>query len=335
MLILGIETSCDETAAALVKDGREILSNIVSSQVNIHAKYGGVVPELACRNHLINIPTVIHQAMEEANLSMNDLDGVAVTVGPGLIGALLIGVNIAKGLAYSLRKPLIPVNHLEGHLLSIFLEKNAPDFPFVALIISGGHTDLYYVEDFGAYRVLGRTRDDAVGESFDKVARMLGLDYPGGPVLEKLAKKGTPGIINFPRPMLAKGNLDFSFSGLKTSVRSFLSNNGVKITKADVAAEFQQATLDVLSFKAFHALEYFKCGSLVVAGGVASNNFLRENLIKTAQEKNINIYIPGHNLCTDNGAIIACAGYFRYIKNNNPEKYQNFLDLDASGNLAL
>ncbi len=335
MLILGIETSCDETAAAVVKDGTEILSNIVFSQVKIHTKFGGVVPELACRSHITNISIVIKQAMEEANLSMNDLDGVAVTVGPGLIGALLIGVNTAKGISYSLHKPLIPVNHLEGHLLSIFLEKNYPEFPFVALIISGGHTDLYMVEDFGKYKVLGRTRDDAVGESFDKVARMLDLGYPGGPVVEQIAKDGLCGNVNFPRPMLVRGNSDFSFSGLKTSVRNYLANNGTKSNKADIAAEFQQAILDVLSFKAFQAVENSKCKNLVVAGGVSANNFLRENLTKNAQKKKVDIYIPGHNLCTDNAAMIACAGYFQYKKSNDPKKFYNFLDLDACSNLKL
>lgn len=341
MLILGIETSCDETAAAVVKDGKEILSNIVSSQAEIHAKYGGVVPELACRNHIENIPIVIKQAMDEAKLGMTKLDGLAVTTGPGLIGALLIGVNTAKGIAYSLHKPLIPVNHLEGHLLSIFLEKNRPEFPFIALIISGGHTDLYFVRDFGEYKTLGRTRDDAIGESFDKVARMLDLGYPGGPIIEQTAKDGLCGKMNFPRPMLVKGNFDFSFSGLKTSVRNFLSNNGKGLNKADIAAEFQQAILDILSFKAFQAVENSGCRNLVVAGGVAANKFLRKNLFKIAEEKKVNIYFPRQQLCTDNAAMIACAGYYQYTKkNNDPEQFLNeqfldYLDMDACANLKL
>lgn len=336
MLILGIETSCDETAAAVVKDGKEILSNTISSQVDIHSKYGGVVPELACRNHIENLPLVIKQALDEAKVSMPDLDALAVTVGPGLIGALLIGVNIAKGIAYSLKKPLIPVNHLEGHLLSIFLEDKHPEFPFVALLISGGHTDLYLVKDFTEYKVLGRTRDDAVGESFDKVARMLGLGYPGGPIIEKTAKSGVSGNINFPRPMLKSGNSDFSFSGLKTSVRNFLADNGKELNKANVAAEFQEAVLDILSFKAFQAIENSGCRNLIVAGGVAANNFLRENLIKVAEKKKVNIFFPGHHLCTDNAAMIACAGYYRYIKKATEQnQFMDFLALDACANLKV
>ncbi|MDP6624881.1 MAG: tRNA (adenosine(37)-N6)-threonylcarbamoyltransferase complex transferase subunit TsaD [Nitrospinota bacterium] len=336
MLILGIETSCDETAAAVVKDGNEVLSNIISSQVDIHSKYGGIVPELACRNHIENLPVVIRKVMDEAKLGMSDLDGLAVTVGPGLIGALLIGVNTAKGIAYSLNKPLIPVNHLEGHMLSIFLEKKSPEFPFIALIISGGHTDLYFVRDFTDYSVLGRTRDDAVGESFDKVARMLGLGYPGGPIIERIARDGTSGDIKFPRPMLVKGNFDFSFSGLKTSVRNFLANNGKGVNKTDIAAEFQAAVLDILSFKVFQAAEISGCGNIVVAGGVAANNFLRENLIRAAEEKKMTIYFPKHNLCTDNAAMIACAGFYRYIKKANEQnRFMDYLALDACANLKL
>ncbi len=336
MLILGIETSCDETAAAVVKDGKEILSNIISSQVDIHSKYGGVVPELACRNHIENLPVVIKQALDEAKTNIQSLDGLAVTVGPGLIGALLIGVNTAKGIAYSLKKPLIPVNHLEGHLLSVFLEDKHPEFPFIALIISGGHTDLYLVKDFTEYEVIGRTRDDAVGESFDKVARMLDLGYPGGPIIERMAKDSTLNDINFPRPMLVRGNFDFSFSGLKTSVRNFLANNGKEINKANVAAEFQEAVFDTLSFKAFQSTENSGCRNLIVAGGVAANNFLRENLTKTAKKKKVNIFFPGHHLCTDNAAMIACAGYYRYIKKAAEQNhFMNYLDLDACANLNI
>ena len=336
MLILGIETSCDETAAAVVKDGKEILSNIISSQVDIHSKYGGVVPELACRNHIENLPVVIKQALDEAKTNMSALDSLAVTVGPGLIGALLLGVNTAKGIAYSLKKPLIPINHLEGHLLSIFLEDKHPEFPFVALIISGGHTDLYLVKDFMEYDVLGRTRDDAVGESFDKVARMLDLGYPGGPIIERTAKDGTSNDINFPRPMLVRGNFDFSFSGLKTSVRNFLANNGKEINKANVAAEFQEAVLDILSFKAFQAGENSGCKNLVVAGGVAANNFLRENLRKTAEKKKMNIFFPGHHLCTDNAAMVACAGYYRYTRKAKERNgFMDYLELDAYANLKV
>ena len=336
MLILGIETSCDETAAAVVEDGKEILSNIISSQVHIHSKYGGIVPELACRNHIENLPLVINQALNEAKVSISKLDGFAVTVGPGLIGALLIGVNTAKGIAYSLNKPLIPVNHLEGHLLSVFLEEKVPEFPFVALIISGGHTDLYVVRDFTEYEILGRSRDDAVGESFDKVARMLNLGYPGGPIIERMAKGGISSGINFPRPMLVAGNLDFSFSGLKTSVRNFLANDGKGINKADIAAGFQEAVLDILSFKAFQAVENSGCRNLIVAGGVAANNFLRKNLIEIAEQKNVNIYFPGHHLCTDNAAMIACAGYYRYIKKATEQnQFMDYLTLDACANLKL
>ncbi len=336
MLILGIETSCDETAASVVKDGQEILSNIVSSQVDIHTKYGGIVPELACRSHIENIPVVIKEALDEAGLTMPELDALAVTTGPGLIGALLVGVNTAKGIAYGLNKPLIPVNHLEGHLLSIFLEEKKPEFPFIALLISGGHSDLYFVKGFTEYEVLGRTRDDAVGESFDKVARMMGLGYPGGPIIEKIAKEGSPKDIKFPRPMLIKNNLDFSFSGLKTSVRNFLATNGKVTSKADIAAGFQEAVLDILSFKAFQAVEKSGCRSLIVGGGVAANNFLRENLLKIANEKKIHLYFPGRHLCTDNAAMIACAGYYRYTK--RPEdfnKYMDYLGLDAKANLSL
>jgi tRNA N6-adenosine threonylcarbamoyltransferase len=337
MLVLGIETSCDETAAAVLKNGKELLSNVISDQIQIHNKYGGVVPELAGRCHIERIHLVIRQSLEEAGVTINDIDLIAVTKGPGLVGALLVGLNTAKGIAYAAQKPLIGINHLEGHLLAVFLQEDVP-FPFLALGVSGGHTDLYRVDGFGKYKLLGRTRDDAAGECFDKVAKMMGLSYPGGPIIEKTARSGNPQAYKFPRAHLGKESLDFSFSGLKTSVRNLLekrkTGQGPELSDADVAASFQTAVVDVLAKKILLACDQNDLQRVVVTGGVAANGALRE-AVKTAAEANgIQSYFPKPVYCTDNAAMIACAGYHRYATISERPK-DNSLNLDARATLPL
>jgi N6-L-threonylcarbamoyladenine synthase len=318
MKILGIDTSCDDTSAAVVIDGKVTLSNVVHSQVGLHHPYGGVVPELASREHLRNIVDVVDVALANAAIDQQDLDGIAVTIGPGLIGSLLVGLYYAKGLSYVLGIPLIGVNHLEGHLLSVFLEEEAPAFPFVALTVSGGHTSLYHVAGFGRYTPLGQTLDDAAGEAFDKVAKVLGLGYPGGPVIETLAIQGNPDKVRFPRAFLSSGSLDFSFSGLKTAVALFIKkwreNGGShETTPADIAASFQAAVVDVLTRKVIEAAERSGVSSVVIAGGVACNKALRGRLIEQAGKQGIAVFYPRPAYCTDNGAMIAVAGYHRLI----------------------
>ncbi len=337
MLVLGIETSCDETAAAVLKDGKELLSNVIFDQIQIHNQYGGVVPEIAGRCHVERIHHVINKSLDDAGVTLKDIDLIAVTRGPGLVGALLVGLNTAKGIAYAADKPLIGVNHLEGHLLAVFLQEDVV-FPFLALGVSGGHTDLYRVDGFGEYKLLGRTRDDAAGECFDKVAKMMGLAYPGGPIIEKLARSGNPQAFKFPRAYLGKESLDFSFSGLKTAVRNLLEKRSKgewpKLSDADVAASFQDAVVDVLVKKLLLACEQNDLQRVVVTGGVASNGALREG-VKTAAEKNgILSYFPKPIYCTDNAAMIACAGYHRYATNGDQPK-DNSLDLDARATLPL
>ena len=274
MLVLGLETSCDETAAAVLKDGDTLLSNIINDQIDIHSEYGGIVPELAGRSHNERVHRVIKESLQKADLHLRDIDLIAVTMGPGLIGSLLVGLNTAKGLSYGLRKPMVGVNHLEGHILAIYLQKKVK-FPFIALVVSGGHTELYRVSGFGQYKLLGRTRDDAAGESFDKVGKMLGLPYPGGPAIEKLARNGNGNSHKFPRAYLEKGSLDFSFSGLKTSVRTFLNHrqqdSSITVTDEDISACFQDAVLEVLVDKLITACKREKLSRIVVTGGVASN----------------------------------------------------------------
>jgi N6-L-threonylcarbamoyladenine synthase len=315
MNILGIDTSCDDTSAAVVADGELALSSIVHSQIKHHHPYGGVVPELASREHIRNIVPVVDQALSKADVKIKDLNGIAVTVGPGLIGSLLVGLSYAKSLAYVHQIPMIGVNHLEGHILSIFLEDNPPDFPFVALTVSGGHTSVYYVKGYGDYVQLGQTLDDAAGEAFDKVAKILGLGYPGGVPIENLARSGVNDKISFPRAYMSQDSLDFSFSGLKTAVSLYVKkwareeNVGVEI--ADIAASFQEAVVEVLTNKLMTAGEKMGVHSIVIAGGVACNQALREKVRARALENKMDFHYPRPAYCTDNGAMIAVAGYHR------------------------
>ncbi len=336
MLVLGIETSCDETAAAVLKDGNILLSNVIADQISLHDKYGGVVPELAGRSHVERIHHVIEQALKDAKVSLAEIDLIAATRGPGLVGSLLVGLNTAKGIAYSSKKPILGINHLEGHLLAIFLQEKV-EFPFLALGVSGGHTDLYRVDGFGKYTLLGRTRDDAAGESFDKVAKMLGLGYPGGPVIEKLARSGKPDAFPFPRAMLGNESLDFSFSGLKTAVRNLLlkrqRREGPQLSDADVAASFQAAVVDVLVKKVFLACEQQDLSRVVVTGGVAANGALREAVKTAAEARGMQTYFPKLVFCTDNAAMIACAAYHRYQNGGVPDT--EAMQLDASATLSL
>lgn len=319
MIILGIDTSCDDTSAALLEDGKKILSNVVHSQIKLHHPYGGVVPELASREHLKNIMTVVRESLREAGIKMGAIDGIAVTVGPGLVGSLLIGLYYSKAVAFVHGIPLMAINHLEGHILSIFLEDEVPVFPFVALTVSGGHTSLYHVKGYGSYTLLGQTLDDAAGEAFDKVAKMLGLGYPGGEAIEKLGQNGSADKVNFPRAYMRKESLDFSFSGLKTAVSLYIKKwrdsktLSSDVTVADIAASFQEAVVDVLVTKVMSARKKVNSPAAVVTGGVACNNRLRAKLMLAATEKDIPVYFPRPCFCTDNGAMIALAGYHRFL----------------------
>jgi N6-L-threonylcarbamoyladenine synthase len=316
MLILGIDTSCDDTSAGIVRNGSEVLSNVIHSQVKLHHPHGGVVPELASREHLRNVMPVVQESLARSKLAMKDLDGIAVTVGPGLVGSLLVGLYYAKGVGYVNRIPLAAVNHLEGHILSIFLEKDTPRFPYVALTVSGGHTSLYHVEGFGQYSLLGQTLDDAAGEAFDKVAKILGLGYPGGAVIENLGGDGRSDFISFPRAFLGKDSLDFSFSGLKTAVALYVKKwkageKGSDVTRADIAASFQEAVIDVLVHKALNATRLAGASALMVAGGVACNKRLRASMLTAASDAGVSVFYPRPEYCTDNGAMIAAVGYHR------------------------
>ncbi len=320
MNVLGIDTSCDDTSAAVVADGGTVLSNVVHTQVKLHHPYGGVVPELASREHIRYIVPVVAEALSRARHGFEDLDGIAVTVGPGLIGSLLVGLYYAKALAYVHQTPLVGVNHLEGHILSIFLEQDAPPFPFVALTVSGGHTSLYHVKGFGRYEPLGQTLDDAAGEAFDKVAKILGLGYPGGVAIEELARSGSRDRIAFPRATLTPDSLDFSFSGLKTAVALYAQrwskaeeNMRHEVRMADIAASFQEAVIDILALKVMRAVARTGVESIVVAGGVACNRSLRERLKACGAERGVTVYHPRPQFCTDNGAMIAVAGYHRIL----------------------
>ena len=310
MLLLSIETSCDETAAAVVRDGRKILSSIVASQIAVHARYGGVVPEIASRKHLESIIPVIDLALRDAGVTLSDIEGLAVTRGPGLIGALLVGASAAKGIALGRNIPLAAVNHIEAHLLAILLE-NEIEFPFIALVVSGGHTHLYEVTGVGEYRTLGQTIDDAAGEAFDKVAKLVGIPYPGGADIDKLAKDGNPVAIRFPRPLLHDGTLNFSFSGLKTSVMTYLKQHplsGRPGELQDLAASFQAAVCDLLVAKTAEAVSRSGCKRVVVAGGVACNSGLRAAMLSFAGKNGVDIYFPSPGLCADNAAMIAVPG---------------------------
>jgi len=315
MMILGIDTSCDDTSAGVMTDGDRVLSSVVHSQVQVHHPYGGVVPELASREHLGKIGTVIDQALDKADITRKDLDGIAVTIGPGLIGSLLVGLYFAKAFSYVLNIPYVGINHLEGHILSIFLEDTPPSLPFVVLTVSGGHTALYHVEGIGHYTPLGQTLDDAAGEAFDKVAKVLGLGYPGGVVIENLARSGNKDRIRFPRAHLGSGSLDFSFSGLKTAVALYVKKwqeSGQRdVSMADIAASFQEAVIDVLAEKAIAAAERTQVSSVVVAGGVACNQALRDRVKDLAFQCGMTFHNPRPAYCTDNGAMIALAGYHR------------------------
>jgi N6-L-threonylcarbamoyladenine synthase len=315
LYILGIETSCDETAAAVVQDGTVILSSKVSSQIEIHHHYGGVVPELASRKHIEAIVPVVEEAISDSGINTREIDAIAATRGPGLVGALLVGFSFAKSYAYALGLPLVGVNHLEGHINSVFLEPEAPPFPFVALLVSGGHTGIYYVTSHTAIELLGQTRDDAVGEAFDKVAKLLGLGYPGGGVIDRLSNEGNPDKIAFTRPYLNKSNFDFSFSGIKTAVSLYVGKHqsDYKTRMADIAAGFQAAVVEVLAYKLINAAIKKGCEHIAVVGGVAANSGLRHKVRSDAQARGLKAHIPPLQLCGDNAAMIAAAG-FHYLK---------------------
>ena len=357
MLVLGIETSCDETAASVVEDGKKILSNVIASQVAIHRKFWGVVPEIASRKHLELINPVISEALSEAKISFSNLDGIAVTYGPGLVGALLVGLSTAKAIAYSNNLPFVGINHLEGHIYANYLEhpslrgrgpsgSEALKFPFLALIVSGGHSDLVYVKDHGIYEVLGRTRDDAPGEAFDKIAKFLKLGYPGGPIIDKLARKGDPKAISFPRSCFkTKETFDFSFSGIKTAVVNYVTKHRVqsqdliphrlstidyRLSTADLSASFQEAVVDMLIKNTLRAAKLKGVKRIVLAGGVASNSRLRKRLREEAIARGMRLYYPREELCTDNAAMIACCGYYKL-----KERIESDLSLNAVANLSL
>jgi N6-L-threonylcarbamoyladenine synthase len=331
MLLLCIETSCDETAAAVVRDGRQMLSNIVASQVDVHARYGGVVPELASRKHVEAITVVIEEALEKAGVSLEDIEGIAVTRGPGLVGALLVGLSTAKAIAFARHIPLVGVHHMEGHILAAFLE--APvEFPFLALAVSGGHTHLYRVDGIGRYKTLGRTIDDAAGEAFDKVAKLLGLSYPGGVLIDRLAREGDPGAIDFPRPLLNRDNLDFSFSGMKTAVLNYVQKRSGPIEGdhlRNLAASFQAAVVDVLAGKTLRALDQTGLVRVVVAGGVACNSGLR-NRFQQFAAKGVEVRFPSPALCADNAAMLAVAADDYLGRGRHAD-----LDLNALANWPL
>ncbi len=334
MFTLGIETSCDETAAAVLQDDK-VLSNIVSSQIDIHKKYGGVVPELASREHLKNLMPVIREALASAAVSLSDLGLIAVTYTPGLIGALLVGVSAAKAIAYARGIPFIGVHHGEGHILAAHIEYPGIGYPYIALLVSGGHTALYHVKGLGEYRLLGQTRDDAAGEAYDKVAKLLGLEYPGGPVLDKFAQEGNPEAVKFPRGHLE--GYDFSFSGLKTAVRNHLAiftgkDKGIApdLSIRDVAASFQAAVVDTLVDKTLHAAIETGLDKIVVAGGVAANSLLRKRMKEESDERGITLYLPGMGLCIDNAAMIALAGYLHYTRGETSD-----LDLNPRPSMPL
>ena len=319
VLILGIETSCDETAAAVVKNGEEVLSNVISSQVALHAEFGGVVPEIASRNHLEKIDEVIRLAIKEAGISMQELTAIAVTVGPGLVGALLVGVSEAKALAFALGKPLIPVHHIEGHIAANFISNPECEPPFVCLVASGGHSHLLLVEDYGKIRIYGRTRDDAAGEAFDKVARAVGLGYPGGPKLEKMAKEGNPHAYHFPTAKMEDAPYDFSFSGVKSAVLNEMNRKkmlGEEVRVADLCASFQENVTEVLTEKAIALCKELHINRLSIAGGVAANGKLREKMEEKAKQEGMEFFCPKLILCTDNAAMIAAAAYHEWKKGN-------------------
>ncbi len=326
LLTLAIESSCDETACALMENGRTILANEVYTQIEIHKTFGGVVPEVASRNHLEKISQVIDNCLKSAGKTFDDIDHIAVTYGPGLVGALLVGLSTAKALAFALDKPLVPVHHIEGHIAANYIAHPDLEPPFVCLVVSGGHTHLVEVKDYTSFEIIGMTRDDAAGEAFDKVARTLGLGYPGGPLIDAMAKKGNPKAIDFPKAMIEQDNLDFSFSGLKSAVLNYLNSMKMKqidVVKEDVCASFQEAVVEVLVYKAKEALNHSGYDKLVLAGGVAANSALRERLDQVAEDNHFKFYYPPLSLCTDNAAMIGCAGYYNYLKGDLSDMHVN------------
>lgn len=331
--ILAIESSCDETAAAVVVNGREVRSNVISSQIALHTLYGGVVPEIASRKHIEKINQVITQALEDADTTLEEIDAIGVTYGPGLVGALLVGVAEAKAIAYAAKKPLVGVHHIEGHICANYIENKELEPPFLCLVASGGHTHLVKVADYGKYEVIGRTRDDAAGEAFDKVARAIGLGYPGGPKIEKKAKEGNDKAIVFPKAKVAENPYDFSFSGLKSAVLNYINGYKMKrqeINEADIAASFQKAVIDVLVEHAVHAAKEYRIDKFAIAGGVASNQTLREAMEKACKERGIQFYHPSPIFCTDNAAMIGSAAYYEYLQGR-----RDGWDLNAVPNLKL
>ena len=331
--ILAIESSCDETAAAVVKNGREILSNVISSQIALHTVYGGVVPEIASRKHIEKINQVIEEALQEAGVTLQEITAIAVTCGPGLVGALLVGVSAAKALAFALKKPLIGIHHIEGHISANYIEHEELKPPYICLVVSGGHSHLVKVTDYGEYEILGRTRDDAAGEAFDKVARAIGLGYPGGPKIDKVSREGNPEAIHFPRAKVGENEYDFSFSGLKSAVLNYLNTcemKGEEISQADVAASFQKAVVDVLVEHSMKAVKDQGLRDFAIAGGVASNSHLRDALIAACKKEGVHYYSPSPVYCTDNAAMIGVAGYHEYLKG-----VRHGYDLNAIPNLRL
>lgn len=333
VLILAIESSCDETAAAVVKNGREVLSNIIFSQIDLHTVYGGVVPEIASRKHIEKINQVIEEALQKAQVGLQDLDAIAVTYGPGLVGALLVGVSAAKAISFATGIPLVGVHHIEGHISANYIENKELEPPFVCLVVSGGHSHLVKVLDYGVYEILGRTRDDAAGEAFDKVARAIGLGYPGGPKIDKVSREGNPEAISFPRAKVGDAIYDFSFSGLKSAVLNYLNScemKSISINQADVAASFQKAVVDVLVEHSMEAVKQCGMKKFAIAGGVASNTHLRSALEQACKDAGVEFYHPSPILCTDNAAMIGTAGYYEYCKG-----VRSGYDLNAVPNLKL
>jgi N6-L-threonylcarbamoyladenine synthase len=336
MLVLAIETSCDDTGAAVLLNGRKILSNVVSSQVSVHQKYGGVVPELASRKHIEAIVPIVTEALETAKVTLKEIGGIAVTQGPGLVGSLLVGLSFAKSIAFARGLPFIGINHIEAHLSAIFLEENIPKFPFIGLVVSGGHTSLFRMDGFGKYKRLGQTRDDAAGEAFDKVAKLLGLGYPGGPIIDALSKAGNPRAVRFPRPVLSKNSLDFSFSGLKTAVVNYVKAHPEppegypEDLIKDIVSSFQEAVVEVLLRKTLQAAQHQGLKRIVLSGGVAANQRLRERMIEETHQKKLKLYLPSPSFCTDNAAMVGVVGY-EYLKKG----IRSPLSLNAFSNLPL